>query len=54
MKKIHAPLFLLVLLALVSCGSARYTGSGAKVAQTDRKQGYTEWTSDSLTLRLYS
>lgn len=29
MKKIHAPLFLLVLLALVSCGSARYTGSGS-------------------------
>ena len=32
----------------------RICGSGAKVAQTDRKQGYTEWTSDSLTLRLYS
>ena len=32
----------------------RICGSGAKVAQTDRKQGYTEWTSDSLTFRLYS
>ena len=32
----------------------RLCGSGTTVAQTDRKQGYTEWSFESLTLRLYS
>ncbi len=32
MKKIQVPLFLFALLALVSCGSARYTTSGTKVS----------------------
>jgi hypothetical protein len=32
MKKIQAPLFLLMLLTLVSCGSTRYAGTSSKVS----------------------
>ena len=33
---------------------SRLCGPGIIITQTDRKQGYTEWSSESLTLRLYS
>ncbi len=32
----------------------RLCGPGTIITQTDRKQGYTEWSSESLTIRLYS
>ena len=32
----------------------RLCGPGIIITQTDRKQGYTEWSSESLTIRLYS